>query len=170
MTRHPFSIRSRSIAFVLMSIIPGIALASTNMAKTEAGNKVAIKRSTPDVGTFSPELLGPGISSIVRVGNTVYLSGIVAARANGEAAASDMAGQIKFILEVLTKTLATENMTLANVVATTTYCTDMNQLLEHGHLFLDAFKGKAPTSTWVEVKSLASPDFLVEFVVVAAHF
>lgn len=130
---------------------------------------MAIKRSTPDVGTFEPKVLGPGISQIVRVGNTVYLSGIVAAKGSGEAVAvGDLAGQIKFILDVLAKLLATENMTLANVVATTTYCCDMEQLRQHGHLILEAFEGNPPTSTWIQVSALASPDYLIELVVVAA--
>lgn len=131
---------------------------------------MAIKRSNPDVGYLDNEFFGDEMSNLVRVGNIVYLSGIVSMKGRGEIiAANDMDGQIRFIIDILEKTLATEGMTLANVVMTTVYTVDMDKLLECGSTLTNAFKGNAPTSTYVEVKGLASPELLIEIVVVAAN-
>ncbi len=130
---------------------------------------MAIQRSNPEVGYFDLDYLGNGISYVVRSGNTVHLSGLAAATGQGEIVApGDMAGQMHFILDILAKLLATEGMTLANVVATTTYTVDLAQLLEHSGIFTSAFAEHPPTSTFIEVKGLTSPDLLLEVVVVAA--
>ncbi len=130
---------------------------------------MTFKRTNPDVGYLDPEYFGDNMSSLVRVGNTVYLSGLVAMKGCGEIVApGDVAGQLRFILDILQKMLETEEMTLANVVATTVYAVNMNQLLEHSQTLTNVFAGKAPTSTFIEVKALASPELLIEIVAIAA--
>lgn len=122
-----------------------------------------IKRSTPDIGGIPPEVLSRHhIASLVGVGNLYFASGLVSYEG------ADVAEQLEGIRKQLVALLATEGMTLANVVATTTYTTDMAGLLEHGHVLFDAFSEGHPTSTYIEVKGLAAPELLVEVVVTAA--
>lgn len=131
---------------------------------------MTIERSNPDVGSFDPALMhASSISTVVKAGNLVFFSGIVAATGQGEAVSpGDMAGQIAFVLDTLKKLLATRNLDMTNLVSTTTYTRDMESLLQHAHLLADAWKDGHPTSTFIEVKGLASPEFLLELVAVAA--
>ena len=132
------------------------------------GNLI-IKRSTPNVGYIDPEFFaGINMSQTVRANNTVYFSGIVAGTGNFEpVAVGDISGQVEFILDILGKLLAAENMTYANLVSTTVYTTDIKQLGQHITLFADRFQGNPPTSTWIEVKALYSPEFMLEVAAVA---
>lgn len=131
---------------------------------------MSIKRTTPEVGYLDGKLLADaGVSQTVRAGSIVHFSGIVAATGQGEAVAiGDMAGQLRFILQVLERLLQAEGLTFANVVSTTTYCRDIRQLVAHGDILAAAFREYAPTSTWVQVGALTSPDYLVELVVIAS--
>jgi len=122
-----------------------------------------IKRSTPEIGGLPPSVLSENnMASLVGVGNLYFASGLVSCQSG------DMAAQLGDIRRQLVALLATEGMTPANVVATTTYTTDMPALLEHGQVLFEAFSAGHPTSTYIEVKGLASPELLVEFVVTAA--
>jgi len=128
-----------------------------------------IKRYTADVGNIGPEMMNDfGVSQSVRAKDTLYLAGIVAATSRGEAVApGDPAGQITFILETLRKLLEIENMSLANVVTTTVYARNIAQLAVHKDLFVTAFGEHRPSSTWVEVKDLLMPEYLLEVAVIA---
>src|SRR5215469_10288956 len=109
-----------------------------------------IRRCNPEHGGISPQLLSDNhISAMVGVGNIYFTSGLVAYQGG------DMATQLGIVRDSLAALLATEGMTMANVVTTISYTTDMPALLEHGHVLFDAFDEGHPTSTYIEVKGLA---------------
>jgi len=130
---------------------------------------MSVKRSTPNMDYLSSELLaGAGVSQIVRTKDTVYFSGIVAARGQGEVVApGDVRGQLVFILDVLRQCLAAEGLSFRNVAATTLFCTDIEAVAQNASLFTETFGEHPPTSTWVEVRSLASKDYLAELLATA---
>jgi len=130
-----------------------------------------IKRSTPDVGYIDPAFYNSiNVSQTVRVNDTAWFSGIVAATGHGEVVAKgDAAGQIRFILQTLGRLLEAEGMSFANLVSTTVYATDVDAVAGQLAVFADAFRGHPPTMTLIEVKRLASPDYLLEVVAVAAQ-
>lgn len=129
-----------------------------------------IKRSTPDVGYIDPAFYKSiNVSQTVRVNDTVHFSGIVAATGQGEVVAKgDAAGQIRAVLRTLERLLAEENMDFSNLVSTTVYATDVDAIGAQLALFAAAFEGHPPTMTMIEVKRLASPDYLLELVAIAA--
>jgi enamine deaminase RidA (YjgF/YER057c/UK114 family) len=131
---------------------------------------MSIKRSAPDVGYVSPSIFRQlNVSQTVRANNMVYLSGIVAATGNGEAVArGDAAGQVKFVLEILGRLLAREDLSFANLVAVTIYTPDLDAILAQLGTFAQAFAGHPPTFQVIGIKNLASPDYLLELVAVAA--
>jgi enamine deaminase RidA (YjgF/YER057c/UK114 family) len=57
--------------------------------------------------------------------------------------------------------LAAAGATLNDIVKTTTYVTDIDEFFKHVEVRM-AYFGALPTSTTVEVRRLAHPDFLVE--------
>lgn len=129
-----------------------------------------IKRSSPDVGYFAPDLYQQmNFAQTVRVGNFVHFSGVVAANPAAECVApGDFGAQLNAILEIYRKLLAKEGMTFANLVSVTIFTTDMAALVTNAPAFKLAFGDTPPASTWIEVKGLVSPDFLLEVVVIAA--
>ncbi|MFA7587970.1 MAG: RidA family protein [Novosphingobium sp.] len=129
-----------------------------------------IHRSTPDVGYISPDAFNAmNISQAVKVNGLIHYSGIVAAGPDGSCVApGDIAGQITWIFEILRRLLAKDNLTMANLVSTTVFTTDIDLLGQHMDLFSSTFAGAPPTSTWVEVRRLGHPDYLLEIVAIAA--
>jgi enamine deaminase RidA (YjgF/YER057c/UK114 family) len=67
---------------------------------------------------------------------------------------------------VVCERLAAAGATLADIVKTTTYVTDIEEFFKHVDVRMEYF-GALPTSTTVEVRRLAHPDLLVEVEVIA---
>ncbi|MDY0068132.1 MAG: RidA family protein [Steroidobacteraceae bacterium] len=130
----------------------------------------SIKRSTPDVGYIDPAFYKSiNVSQTVRANGMVYFSGIVAATGQGEVVAKgDAAGQIRFVLRTLGRLLAEEGLSFANLASTMVYAADIDAISAQLEIFAEAFEGHPPTMTMIEVKRLASPDYLLELVAVAA--
>jgi len=129
-----------------------------------------IERSNPDVGYIAPATFNEiNVSQVVKANGLVHYSGIVAAGPDGSCVKpGDLAEQVRWIFEVLRRLLEKDQLTMKNLVSITVYTTDIEQLAEHMGIFTETFKEAAPASTWVEVRKLASPDFLLEIAAVAA--
>ena len=52
--------------------------------------------------------------------------------------------------------------TLADIVKTNTYVTDFEEFSKHGDTRMRYFGPATPTSTTVEIRRLAGPDFMIE--------
>ena len=57
--------------------------------------------------------------------------------------------------------------TLADIVKTNTYVTDFEEFSKHGDVRMRYFGPATPTSTTVEVRRLAGPDFMIEIDAIA---
>ncbi len=110
-----------------------------------------------------------GYSQAVQVDRTLYVSGSMAADANGRLVApGDMAGQMRAAYANIQRTLAAHGSTFEQVVKETIYTTDMDALLKASDLRFEYYdKERLPTVTWVQVQRLVDPGFLVEIEVVA---
>jgi enamine deaminase RidA (YjgF/YER057c/UK114 family) len=110
-----------------------------------------------------------GYSQAVKVGRTVYISATVAADAEGRLVSpGDMAGQLDAVYANLAATLKAEGGGFAQVVMERIYTTDMNALLKVQDRRLAYYaKGQLPATTWVEVRRLVDPGFLVAIEAVA---
>jgi len=105
-----------------------------------------------------------GYAQAVRVENTIYISGSVAVDADGKLIGpDDMALQLKASYENVRRTLKAFKTDFDHVVKETIYTTDMDALLRESKLRFDYYdKQNLPAATWVEVKRLVDPGFLVE--------
>jgi 2-iminobutanoate/2-iminopropanoate deaminase len=79
----------------------------------------------------------------------------------------DMRAQIEQVGENIKACLAAAGATLADIVKTNTYVTDIDEFFRHADMRMRYFGPAMPTSTTVEVRRLAGPDFLVEIEAVA---
>jgi 2-iminobutanoate/2-iminopropanoate deaminase len=104
-----------------------------------------------------------GYAQAVRVENTVYISGSVAVDADGKLIGEgDMATQLRAAYENVGRTLKVFKTDFDHVAKETIYTTDMDALLGQSKLRFEFYdKQNLPASTWVEVKRLVDPGFLV---------
>ena len=105
---------------------------------------------------------------VVQPGAQVFVAGHLARDAAGNLVGKgDMAAQIRQVGENIKIALAAAGCTLADIVKTTVYTTDMDAFAQHVDVRMDYFSDVS-TNTTVGVTRLSHPDFLVEIEVVAA--
>ena len=106
----------------------------------------------------------------VDIGNAymIYTTGQLALDASGEVVASgDAEKQAEHIFETISKILVEAGATLNDVVKTTLYVTDLDDVVKISPVRNGYFKTAEPASTLVEVKKLAHAGCVVEIDVVA---
>lgn len=79
----------------------------------------------------------------------------------------DMRAQIEQVGKNVQDALEAAGATLADVVKTTTYVTDMDEYFKHQDVRMRYFAQALPTSTTVQVSRLSRPEFMVEIEVFA---
>ena len=98
---------------------------------------------------------------------TVFISGQLARDRHGNTVGKgDMRAQLRQVGENIKAALEAAGATLDDLVKTTTYVTDIEEYFKHVDIRMEYFRA-LPTSTTVEVRRLAHPDFLVEVEAIA---
>lgn len=109
-----------------------------------------------------------GYSRAVRIGNIIEVAGTAAVDENDQVVGlGDPAEQTKFILSKIEKALTSAGATLHDVVRTRMFVTNIADWESIGRVHGLYFKDIKPAATMVEVKSLISPELLVEIEVTA---
>jgi len=104
---------------------------------------------------------------VVEAKRTIFISGQLARDQHGNAIGKgDMRAQLRQVGENLKAALEAAGATLNDLVKTTTYVTDIEEYFKHVDVRM-AYFSALPTSTTVEVRRLAHPDFLVEVEAIA---
>jgi enamine deaminase RidA (YjgF/YER057c/UK114 family) len=103
-----------------------------------------------------------GYSRAVRVGPTVYVSGTTATDAHGSIVGTDPYTQTRQILRNIEQALVACGATLADVVRTRIFVTNITQWEEIGRAHGEIFGAIRPATTMVEVRRLIDPAILVE--------
>jgi enamine deaminase RidA (YjgF/YER057c/UK114 family) len=93
----------------------------------------------------------------------IYVAGQVSRDVDGKVVGKgDMRTQIEQVCQNIEKCLKAAGATLADVVETTTYATDLNEFFKHVEVRSKYFEAALPASTTVQVSGLAGDDFMVE--------
>jgi enamine deaminase RidA (YjgF/YER057c/UK114 family) len=125
-----------------------------------------MKRQNISSGAKWEEIVG--YSRAVRVGNVVEVAGTTAVDAEGNVVGvGDAGAQTTRILQIIETALAEAGATMANVVRTRMFVTDISQWEAVGRAHGEFFRDVRPASTMVEVSGLISPEMLVEIEVTA---
>lgn len=98
----------------------------------------------------------------------IFISGQVARDRQGNVVGKgDMRAQIRQVGENVKAAVEAAGATLGDLVKTNTYVTDMEEFFKHVDVRMEYFGAALPTSTTVEVRKLAHPDFMVEVEAIA---
>jgi enamine deaminase RidA (YjgF/YER057c/UK114 family) len=102
---------------------------------------------------------------VVEVGGTrqIYIAGQTPRDCDGNCVGKgDMRAQIAQVGDNIKAALEAAGATLADIVKTTTYVTDMDEYFKHQDVRMRYFAQAVPTSTTVQVARLSWPEFMVE--------
>lgn len=104
-----------------------------------------------------------GYSHAVRIGNDLKISGAVSMDdAGNPTAAGDLTQQMKNCYADLDKVLTHYGYTFDDVVGENIFTTNMAEFLKQSSYRNTIYKKDFPTGTWLEVKGLALPGFMIE--------
>lgn len=123
------------------------------------------------MGNGSPEyfLLRPevekayGYTHAVKVGEDIKISGAVSMDDEGNpTAVDDLEQQMKNAYSDLQKVLEHYGCTFDDVIVENVFTTDMTKFLEASSYRSSIYTKHFPTGSWLEVKGLALPEFMIE--------
>jgi 2-iminobutanoate/2-iminopropanoate deaminase len=118
-------------------------------------------------GVYDP----PGYSQLVKVTGAqslLFLAGQVPYKAQGGAAhPGDFLAQARNVFGAVKAHVEAAGGTLADVVKSTTYVTDVRYRLDFRTVRDEFFGQRGPASTMVEVSSLSHPDYMIEVEAIA---
>tara|TARA_R110002124_G_scaffold84681_6_gene220307 strand:+ start:9523 stop:10095 length:573 start_codon:yes stop_codon:yes gene_type:complete len=119
---------------------------------------------TPDYFLLRPEVeKAYGYSHAVKIGNSIKISGAVSMDDEGNPTAIDnFEQQMKNCYADLDKILKHYGCTFNDVVVENVFTTDMAKFLEVAGYRTEIYKTQFPTGSWLGVKELAIPEFLIE--------
>lgn len=137
---------------------------STEHQKTTEHKNTVIKNEVPDYFLLRPEVeKAYGYSHAVRIGNSIKVSGAVSMDDEGNpTAVGDLEQQLKNCYADLDKILKHYGCTFDDVVVENIFTTDMAKFLEVAAYRAEIYKKQFPTASWLGVKELAIPEFMIE--------
>lgn len=104
-----------------------------------------------------------GYSHAVKIGNSIKISGAVSMDNEGNpTAVDDFEQQMKNCYSDLGKVLKHYNSSFEDVVVENIFTTNMPKFLEFAGYRSEIYKTHFPTGSWLGVKELALPEFLIE--------
>lgn len=109
-----------------------------------------------------------GYSRAVKIGSLIEVAGTTALNDDGRVVGiNDPYQQTKFIIAKIEKALNSAGATLNDVIRTRMFVTDINDWEQIGRAHAEYFMEIKPASSMVEIRSLISPELLVEVEVTA---
>ena len=133
-----------------------------NEAVTAQEEQVEVE--APDYFLLRPEVeKSYGYSHAVKIGDGIKISGAVSMDDAGTpTAVGDLEQQMKNAYSDLEKVLEHYGYTFDDVVVEDIFTTDMARFLEVSSYRNSIYTKQFPTGTWLEVKGLALPAFMIE--------
>lgn len=126
--------------------------------------EVMVEAEKPEYFLLRPEVeKAYGYSQAVKIGNSIIVSGAVSMDDQGNPTAiGDFAQQMKNCYADLDKVLKHYGCTFDDVVVENVFTTNMPLFLENAEYRTTIYKNHFPTGSWLGVKELALPEFLIE--------
>ena len=100
-----------------------------------------------------------GYAQVVKVGNTIYISGVPASDISPEG--------ITQLYSTLEMCLKTYGATFKDVVKETLYTTDIEEMKKYNEVRKKFYQGDYPAATWVQISKLYAPSAKIEVDLIA---
>ena len=139
------------------------ALISTGCQQT-VENSAEQKTETPEYFSLRPETEKAfGYTHAVKIGNDILISGAVSMDDAGKpTTVGDLAQQMKNCYSDLDKVLKHFGCTFDDVVVENIFTTNMPEFLNQSGYRNTIYTKQFPTGSWIGVKELALPEFMIE--------
>ncbi len=133
-------------------------------SQKEVEKEVIVKSEKPDYFLLRPEVeKAYGYSHAVKIGNDIKISGAVSMDDEGNPTAiGDLGQQMKNCYADLEKILTHYGCTFDDVVVENIFTTNMPLFLENAAYRTEIYTNHFPTGSWLGVKELAIPEFMIE--------
>jgi enamine deaminase RidA (YjgF/YER057c/UK114 family) len=130
----------------------------------EEGHEAAGVAEAPEYFQLRPAVeQAYGYTHAVRIGEDLKISGAVSMDSAGNpTAVGDLEQQMKNAYSDLEKVLTHYGYTFDDVIVENVFTTDMAKFLEVAAHRASIYTKQFPTGSWLEVKGLALPEFLIE--------
>lgn len=130
----------------------------------EIEKEVIAESEKPEYFLLRPEVeKAYGYAHAVKIGNDIKISGAVSMDDEGNpTAVGDLEQQMKNCYSDLEKVLAHYGCTFDDVVVENVFTTNMPLFLEKAGYRNEIYKNHFPTGSWLGVKELALPEFMIE--------
>ena len=130
----------------------------------EVEKEVLAEPEKPEYFQLRPEVeKAYGYTHAVKIGNDIKISGAVSMDDEGNpTAVGDLEQQMKNCYSDLEKVLAHYGCTFDDVVVENVFTTNMPLFLEKAGYRNEIYKNHFPTGSWLGVKELALPEFMIE--------
>lgn len=125
---------------------------------------MVVEAEKPEYFQLRPEVeKAYGYTHAVKIGNSIKVSGAVSMDDSGNpTAVGDLEQQMKNCYADLEKILTHYGCTFDDVVKEDIFTTDMPQFLQVAGYRTEIYKNHFPTGSWLGVKELALPEFMIE--------
>ncbi len=133
-------------------------------AAKEVEKEIVVESEKPEYFLLRPEVeKAYGYSHAVKIGNSIKISGAVSMDDEGNPIAiGDLMQQMKNCYADLEKVLKHYDCTFDDVVVENVFTTNMPLFLENAAYRNEIYTKQFPTGSWLGVKELALPEFMIE--------
>jgi len=158
----PTIMKNKFISVCSLYLI-GITMLLSSGCKEQLQAKPASKE-IPEYFSLRPETEKAfGYSHAVKLGNDIKISGAVSMDdAGNPTATGDLLQQMKNCYADLDKVLKHYGCTFDDVVVENVFTTNMPEFLKQSFYRNGIYKKQFPTGSWLGVKELALPEFMIE--------
>ena len=154
---------SLAAVLLLVAAIPGCAGPESGQAMVQEADVQALEEA-PEYFLLRPEVeKADGYTHAIRIGKDIKISGAVSMDDQGNpTAVGDLEQQMKNAYSDLWQVLEHYGYTFDDVIVENIFTTDMAGFLEVAAYRGSIYTKQFPTGSWLEVKGLALPEFLIE--------
>jgi enamine deaminase RidA (YjgF/YER057c/UK114 family) len=155
---------TRKLAFLIVLFSLVFTIQSCNQTQKDVEKETVVEIEKPEYFLLRPEVeKAYGYSHAVKIGNDIKISGAVSMDDEGNPTAiGDLGQQMKNCYADLEKILKHYGCTFDDVIVENIFTTNMPAFLENAAFRNSIYTKKFPTGSWLGVKELAIPEFMIE--------
>ncbi len=154
----------RAFSLNTFALLISIGFVTGCQQQSDNFNQHNVNAETPEYFSLRPETeKAYGYTHAVKIGNDIKISGAVSMDdAGNPTAVGDLAQQMKNCYSDLDKVLKHYGCTFDDVVVENVFTTNMPEFLKQSGYRNTIYTKQFPTSSWLGVKELALPEFMIE--------